>query len=1126
MTMQSTSDDATAPLKLAGVETGQWRLTSLSVVNWGNYEHATLTFDAETTAIMGASGAGKSTLLDAYSAILSGASTTFNAASNDAGSRAGRRNLVSYVRGQLDDAEDSTSSEAKSTYLRGTDNPTWTAIATNFESGDSTLAAVMLCHAKRGETETGNVKRIWAITPHPIENLLELEPTTPEPFTESHIKRVYPSASTFQRGSAFTSDLHARLGIGAPGESKKAVEMAHRIQQGIPLDSVSHVYKTMVLDRPDTFEYVDRIVAQFDDLDALHKKTVDAEKQQDTLKRLPQLKQEYDSASEAVEAINLLNVGSRNGQWRKWLADKEATLVAEDLERVKAQATECREQQRQLNEDRANVEDQIEAVRSHIDEAGGGSLDALSRQIESYRGAVNRTTAERAKFDGATELVGPVPSHRAEFAAWQDSAQREVEQHQVRLSEAQNTAVQASTLVSDLKKSISEKESDLEGLQRRGGRIMGNTHSARVRFADAFNVDQEALPFVAELVDIKPEYEQWRSAIELALGGLVKTLLVDNTQRRDFQRAINPLTTTERIRNQGVTTGEPLTGSDDETMLLGRVTFKEHPYAGWVSRRIAEDFNYRCVDHVGELNSYDKALTVTGQVKDTHNRGAHGGQPRHSILGYRNTALLAELGDELATLKNDLAEAEDGDKKAWATLESVKLVHEQLRAIADADWELLDLDTAQRRLDDAEAQHRKLSTDPEIAELKSELDKLQAARDDLVHRSSTAGDVADKAEATVRAREERQRRLAEYLDDTPTLVHAAQRKLCESIAEEWPEQITLDTWQQFTDWHNKQVNRLFKDKSAALDRAASDLVETFGRYNRDWPDPERSDTLADYETFAEILDDLNRRKLPEARIELREAVDSWTGDGVRRLKDSMEAADSANRERLAAVNDVLNDLPFGADRGRLQIELRNLNATDIKSFRAKLREVGSHRPDRGDDATRDEQWMNELREFINSIRDYKKDKAVRRLLDVREHAKVVAVADNPRRPDQPKKLLDKLGRKSGGESQEISAFVIAAALRFRLGDSQATRPRFAPVLLDEGFVKADALHAGRAINAWKSFGFQLVIAAPDNTFAGFEERMNLSHWVSKNDSGKGQIAPIEEAERYYASRARERKQKA
>ena len=107
-----------------------------------------------------------------------------------------------------------------------------------------------------------------------------------------------------------------------------------------------------------------------------------------------------------------------------------------------------------------------------------------------------------------------------------------------------------------------------------------------------------------------------------------------------------------------------------------------------------------------------------------------------------------------------------------------------------------------------------------------------------------------------------------------------------------------------------------------------------------------------------------------------------------------------------------------------------------------------------------------------------------------------------------------LGEKSGGESQELVAFIVGSALRFRLGDEMRSRPRFAPVFLDEGFVKADSEFAGRAVRAWKGLGFQLVIGVPLDKVTGLEPHMDELLVITKHtETHLSSIYAITDADR-------------
>jgi uncharacterized protein YPO0396 len=132
-----------------------------------------------------------------------------------------------------------------------------------------------------------------------------------------------------------------------------------------------------------------------------------------------------------------------------------------------------------------------------------------------------------------------------------------------------------------------------------------------------------------------------------------------------------------------------------------------------------------------------------------------------------------------------------------------------------------------------------------------------------------------------------------------------------------------------------------------------------------------------------------------------------------------------------------------------------------------------------------------------------------RFLDVRQHVVITAVVLNENRKEIA--THDSLGDKSGGETQELVAFIVGSALRYQLGDETRSRPRFAPVFLDEGFIKSDGQFAGRALRAWQDLGFQLIIGAPLDKVSGLETHMDLILAVTKSPAGYAFVGPIKDA---------------
>ena len=116
----------------------QWRIESLQMVNWGGFHgRHEVRFARGSTLMSGASGTGKSTVLDAYLALMMPFDTPFNGASNDASGRARsaeQRNLLTYLRGKMDDSRVAGSEELRDQVLRGGDGKhIWGAVAGTFK---------------------------------------------------------------------------------------------------------------------------------------------------------------------------------------------------------------------------------------------------------------------------------------------------------------------------------------------------------------------------------------------------------------------------------------------------------------------------------------------------------------------------------------------------------------------------------------------------------------------------------------------------------------------------------------------------------------------------------------------------------------------------------------------------------------------------------------------------------------------------------------------------------------------------------------------------------------------------------------------------------------------------------
>ena len=232
-----------------------------------------------------------------------------------------------------------------------------------------------------------------------------------------------------------------------------------------------------------------------------------------------------------------------------------------------------------------------------------------------------------------------------------------------------------------------------------------------------------------------------------------------------------------------------------------------------------------------------------------------------------------------------------------------------------------------------------------------------------------------------------------------------------------------------------------------------------------------------------------------------------SGNDLTNLASALSRARREIQERIEPINQIMRELPFYDDDHRLQISPRDNQSESRRKFLKDLRDVrgliesSSTSPA---DSPERAQAYERMSRLINRIRRTAPD--FDGLIDVRNHVRVSAEKIHATTGAHVA-LYDHIGEKSGGESQELIAFIVGAALRYQLGDASAERPRYAPVFLDEALIKADAHFTARAIGAWRGLGFQLVIGAPNDKYSAIEPHVQVEYDILKDTSGRSWAKP-------------------
>src|SRR5690606_3424810 len=172
----------------------------------------------------------------------------------------------------------------------------------------------------------------------------------------------------------------------------------------------------------------------------------------------------------------------------------------------------------------------------------------------------------------------------------------------------------AETARRDLMRRRGELDAEREKTAWAQGNIPSRLREVRQLLARAAGLEIEDLPFVGELIEVRTEFEPWREAFNLALGGFATTLLIDASHLAGFRAAIDQVRTPIRLRYEGVHTGLPESRPAGSRTLPGRLDYRPGPFTGWLQQRLEERFGFVCVDSSAQLAEHAMALTIAGQV--------------------------------------------------------------------------------------------------------------------------------------------------------------------------------------------------------------------------------------------------------------------------------------------------------------------------------------------------------------------------------------------------------------------------------------------------------------------------------------------------------------------------------
>ncbi|MDQ0239474.1 ATP-binding protein [Arthrobacter bambusae] len=1087
---------------------GQMRLALVQVVNWGTFHGAhTMHVDRNGTLLTGNSGVGKSTLFDAMLRVFDARPRSNEAAAQRAGGAVeDKRTTFTYMRGKVGDK--AVGEGSASAFQRP--GATWSAVALTFDNAAGTKVTISaLFDLPKNGTES-SVGRFYVIDNKPLD-LGAIEGIAEKRFTKGALETIFPDAQIFDVHKAFAERFRRLLGI----NSDQALPLLRVIQAGKGLGgSVNTFFRDQVLDAPATLTAADDVVEEFSNLMSIRQRLEDVRQQRDQLAPVPGMNKEY--AQSLLEANRLRELSGE--EFDAYKQQLSVTVHAKTLARFKDLAQAKAKELSAERGVRDALAKELRQLESDYNNQGGNAISAIEQSLENARVGLKlrqqvEEAARQALADAGLNLEWTAEGwEQAHEQAASRSAELKDDSEALR-----ELRFEAFDGHATKKRELAAAQQELVSLKTRKSLLPPSSIENRAAIAAATGVPEDRMPFGGELIDLAEGEEQWRPAAERALRNLATTLLVPGEHFAAVTRYLNDNTVRGALR--AVDVSKPFAGgalavedvSDGDLLTkLNILTLGANADAGeWIRERIALDFAYPCVEDPDELAKLDKGLSLGGVVK--RNRHTVEKDDRFTsrqdyVLGFDNASKLELVAAKVGELENELLKAAELAQSREDSHQGMTRQLDALRRIADDErgWEQVSAAVAAEEL--AKIEQRLKDALAAQADLEPLRANIEAIREK--HQSSTGSAAVLQSEYKT---------LDHQMTTADALLDAARNRLDQappsgatvaalepyfSAFGEVGELHELDTLA--AEVRSKLLAELHATESRGQ-ALAERLTRMFEGFVREWGTAISADhgtSIGAAGEFESRYHQIVSEGLPAQEAEFRQFFNQRTHESFSTLLHLLDEERRAITSRILPLNGILSEVNFH-EGSFLELDIKQTLPATAKQFKDAIHnalKTRHSRPSRAAGAASGAAGSPEADDDVELTNRYKSlETLVKRLgsqtpedrrwraevLDVRGHlfiqCKEHRSVQGPRGGKKTEVYMHAdTGSMSGGERQRFTAFIMAAALSYQLGIAEQGFTTYGTVMMDEAFVLASEEFAGAGIKALHEFGFQLLLAAPEN----------------------------------------------
>jgi uncharacterized protein YPO0396 len=1074
---QSMGLDFTADDALSG-----FRLERLEVFNWGTFDERvwTLSLAGKNGLLTGDIGSGKSTLVDAITTLLVPAQRiAYNKA---AGADNKERTLRSYVLGNYKSERNEVTGASKPVSLR--DQNSYSVILGVFDNAgyDQTVSLAQVFWMKDAQ---GQPARFFVCA----ERALSITADFANFGTEIAAlkKRLRGIGAEIEDSfPKYGAWFRRRFGI----DNDQALELFH---QTVSMKSVGNLTDFVRGHMLEPFEVAPRIqalIAHFDDLSRAHDAVLKAKRQVELLAPMV-----GDCLRHAEQTGQLDELRACREALKPFFSELKLGLLDRRLELLATEQQRLATQKDRESERRNALRREEEQLKRAVAEHGGNRLEQLAGEIQTQERERDRRQQRAQRYAAllTTLAESPVADESAFDRQRQQLAARRENLSQEE-SELQNKITEGGVSLRDGKREHDALREEIASLKARVGNIPKAQIAMRSAMCEALGIDEEAMPYAGELLQVRAEARQWEGAIERVLHNFGLALLVPDDRYAEVAAWVDRTHLAGRlvyfrVRPQRQSQADTTDLHPDS--LVRKLAIKpDAAFYNWLERELGHRFDYACCTTHEQFRRETRALTPNGQIKAPGER--HEKDDRHRlddrsrfVLGWTNAEKIAALESNkrqieahLGKIAQEISKAQSQQRQLRGQLDALAGINE-FNDFRDLDW--TSCVTAIARLQDEKAR-LELASDT-LKELGAQLAEMQGAlrscEDVLSKLDKEIGGVETKRETATALRAETLTLISDIAPATRLRLETLRAEL------QGDHQLSVES----CDNRERELRDVLQARMDAETRALARLSEKIIKAMSAFKDTYKLET-AEFDAsidaafeYRKLLEQLNRDDLPRFEARFKELLNVNTINEIANFNAQLARERETIKERIARINESLSQIDYNPGR-YIVLESQLSPDADIRDFQSELRTCTEGALTGSDDAQYSEAKFLQVKAIIDRFRgrDGLTD------LDRRWTAKVsdvrnwflFAASERWREDDSEHEHYSDSGGKSGGQKEKLAYTVLAASLAYQFGLKwgEVKSRSFRFVVIDEAFGRGSDESAQYGLRLFRQLNLQLLIVTP------------------------------------------------